>query len=235
VTATRTDGVTSAPCTGCYTVTAAASPSPSASATSTASPSPSPSPSASASSNPSVQKPTISVNPSTIIAVQEKSIVSGQSTPGSTIEIYAYSRPSTTYARVRSALVGPDGGYSFEVGPSGNTRLYAQTVTPRGSAKSDSIVLTVKTSLNLKVARTGTRTYRFTGSLLPKRPGQLITVFYVNGSGRTIAARARNAADGTYNVTRTFSGTGTFTFFTGTGTDNNNAANDSNRVRVTIR
>lgn len=234
VTATRTDGSTSAACANCYTVTAAASPSPSASASRT--PSPSASASASASSNPLVQAPTINVNPQTIIAVQEKATVFGQATPGSTIEIYAYSRPNTEYARVRTGTVGPDGTYSFEVGPSGNTRLYAQTVTPQGSAKSDSIILTVKTSLNLKIARTGTRTYRFTGSLLPKRPGQLVTVFYVNSSGgRTIAARARNAADGSYNVTRQFSGTGTFTFFTGTGTDNNNAANDSNRVRVTVR
>ncbi|MCW2777545.1 MAG: hypothetical protein JWN17_1270, partial [Frankiales bacterium] len=151
-------------------------------------------------------------------------------------EIHAYSRPSTTFTTVRTGTVGPDGTYSFVVGPSGNTRLFARTVTPLGSADSDQVVLTVKTSLNLKVARTGTRTYRFTGSLLPKRPGQLITVFYEKADGsRVIAARARNAADGTYNVSRTFSGGGTFTLFTGTGTDNNNAANNSNRVRVTLR
>lgn len=62
-----------------------------------------------------------------------------------------------------------------------------------------------------------------------------MTVFYEAGGTRTIASRARVAQDGSYNVTRTFGGTGTFVLYTGTGTDINNAAGTSNRVRTTIR
>ncbi|MCW2777546.1 MAG: hypothetical protein JWN17_1271 [Frankiales bacterium] len=236
-----------------FTVTAA-SPSPSVSPTSSATRSPSAGPtttpgasatptvsssptrSATASPTPALQQPTIDVSPSTIVAVQQKATVFGTAPPGSLLEIRAYSRPSTTFTTVRSVTVGPDGQYSFVVGPSGNTRLFARSTQGGLTSDSRQVVLTVRTSLNLKVARTGTRTYRFTGSLLPKRPGQLITVFYERSDGsRVIAARARNAADGTYNVSRTFTGGGTFTLFTGTGTDNNNAANNSNRVRVAIR
>ncbi|MCU1693603.1 MAG: hypothetical protein JWM64_2694 [Frankiales bacterium] len=231
VTATRTDGVTSAPCNACYTVTAA-TPSPSATPTASTSPSPSPSPTV-----PGLQvaTPTVTITPSTITASQ-KAVVAGTATPGSTVQLYAYSRPSTQYQVVRTATVGTDGRYSFQVGPSGNTRLYVRSFNATSSAQSNSAVLTVRTSINLKVARTGTRTYRFTGSTLPKRVGQLVTVFYEDASGkRTIASRARVTEQGTYNVTRTFGGTGTFVLFTGTGTDNNNAANNSNRVRTTIR
>lgn len=205
-------------------------PASSPSATPTSSTGPSATPSGS-----TVAKPTVSVSPSTIIAVEQKAVVAGASEPGSTVELYAYSRPNTDYVKVRSTEADEDGRYSFEVGPSGNTRLYVRTVTQEGEADSDSIVLNVKTSLNLKVVRTGSLTYRFSGSLLPKRPGQLITVFYEKGGQRVIAGRARNAADGSYVLNRTFTSGGTFVFFTGTGTDNNNAANNSNRVRVALR
>ncbi|MCW2777995.1 MAG: hypothetical protein JWN17_1720, partial [Frankiales bacterium] len=127
VTVTRTDATSTGAtgtCTGCYTVTAAASPTPSASPTTTPTASASPSPTATSGV---VAKPTISVSPSTIIAVQQKATVSGVSTPGATIEIHAYSRPSTTFTTVRTGTVGPDGTYSFVVGPSGNTRLFART------------------------------------------------------------------------------------------------------------
>ncbi len=109
VTATRTDGAASAACTGCYTVTAAVSPSPSSTATPSATPTATASPSSSPSASPLVNKPTVNLNPSTIIAVEEKATVFGQGTPGSTLELYAYSRPSTDYVKVRSGRVGPDG------------------------------------------------------------------------------------------------------------------------------
>ncbi len=221
VTATRTDGVASPVCTNCYTVTPAA---------------PSPTPSATQTVDTRPATPTVTVSPSTITASQ-KSVVSGTGTPGSTIEIFAYSRPNTQYKSVRTGVIDSDGTYAFEVGPSGNTRLYAQSTRGGVTVRNpETVVLSVRTSINLKVVRTGTRTYRFTGSTLPKRRGQLVTVFYENSSGaRTIASRARVTEQGTYNVTRTFGGTGTFVLFTGTGRDNDNEANNSNRVRTTIR
>ncbi len=222
------------------TVTRAVAPgvSPSPSASGSAAPSPSASgstaPSPSAGSGPAT--PTVSVSPTTITS-QDSATVRATGAPGTRLELYAYSRPSTTYVKVREAVVPDSGQVLFTVGPSGNTRLFARSVDSQGrSADSASTVLTVRTSINLKVARTGVRTYRFTGSTLPKRRGQLVTVFYESGSGgRTIASRARVAQDGTYNVTRTFTGGGTFTLYTGTGTDISNAAGTSNRVRTTFR
>ncbi len=154
------------------------------------------------------------------------------------MQLLAYSRPSTSYRVARETPVGSSGTVSFSIGPSGNTRLFLRQTDVDGANRVDSasIVLTVRTSLNLKVVRTGTRTYRFTGSTLPKRRGQLVTVFYQPGGGsRVIASRARVAQDGTYDVTRTFTGGGTFALFTATGTDLDNAGNESNRVRTRIR
>lgn len=133
---------------------------------------------------------------------------------------------------VRSRTVAPDGGYSLVVGPSGNPRLSARTVTSTGSSDSEQKVLAVTTSLNLKVVRTSTRTLRFTGSLLSRRPGQSITIFFETADGsRVIAARARIAADRTFDVSRAFSTGGSMTRFAATGTDDGNAADDSNRGR----
>ncbi|MCW2607311.1 MAG: hypothetical protein JWO60_2004 [Frankiales bacterium] len=246
-----------------FTVTPAASPSPSA--TTSGSPSPSASasrtPSASptvtttptrsatpaasasrsatptASATPTPARPTVSLDRSTITS-QQKAVVRGTARPGSRVQLRAYSRPSTTYVTVRETTVGPDGAVVFEVGPSGNTRLFLRQLASASSPQldSDSTVLTVRTSINLKVVRTAAKTYRFTGSTLPKRRGQLVTVFYQPAGGnRVIASRARVSETGTYNVTRRFSGGGNVTLFTATGTDINNAGNESNRVRTTLR
>ncbi len=197
----------------------------SASATPTASTTPSPSGPAQAAT------PTVDVTPATITAKQ-KSLVTGTAQPGAAVELYAYSRPSTDYVLVRSGEADENGDFSFEVGPSGNTRLYVLS----GGVMSETTVLTVRTDLNLKVTRTGTRTYRFTGSTLPKRKGQLVTVFYQPPGGkRVIASRARVSSTGTYNVTRTFGSNATYDLFTGTGVDNDNAAGTSPKVRVRIR
>ncbi|MCU1693604.1 MAG: hypothetical protein JWM64_2695 [Frankiales bacterium] len=221
--------------------------SPSVSPSSSSSPSPRPSPSATAtvpvtappssSPTPGTTAPVVRLERSTITS-QESVGVSATTFPGAVVELLAYSRPSTTYTVVRRGVATQSGTISFLVGPSGNTRLFVRTRQADGTGSQDSasVVLTVRTSINLKVTRTGTRTYRFTGSTLPKRVNQLVTVFYqAPGGNRVIAARARVSSTGTYNVSRTFTGGGTFTLFTATGTDINNAGNNSNSVRTAIR
>ncbi len=181
-------------------------------------------------------RPVVTLERSTITS-QEGVGVRATTFPGAIVELHAYSRPSTRYVVVRRGVATQDGTIGFQVGPSGNTRLFVRTTRVDGSGRQDSesVVLTVRTSINLKVVRTGVRTYRFTGSTLPKRSGQLVTVFYSSGSGsRVIAARARVSAKGTYDVTRRFSGGGTVTLFTATGTDINNAGNESNRLRAVL-
>lgn len=224
VTSVTTEGTAGTPCAGCFGVTGGRS--------ATASPSPTATTSPAAPSRPAT--PTVSVSPSTITASQ-RSTVAGTAEPGTTVEVLAYSRPRTDYVVVRSGTVGPDGRYSFLVGPSGNTRLYARTVTDDGTVDSPSTVLTVRTSINLKVTRTGVRTYRFTGSTLPKRPGQTVNVRYRSGGRTVVASTVRVAPNGRYDVTRRFAGGGTFDLFTDTGVDLNNAAGRSNVVRTTLR
>ncbi len=211
-------------------------PSASSSATPTASASPSASSTVSASpSGPTT--PSIATSPSTIDCQQSSTVVvTAQS--GTRVELYAYSRPSTTYAKVREGVVNEAGRIEFRVGPCGNTRLYARSFDQQGNfTDSPSTVITVRTSINLRVVRVGTRTYRFTGTTLPKRRNQLVTVFYqrTDGSNRVIASRARTDSVGRYEVVRQFGGTGTFDLFTGTGTDINNAAGTTRKVRTTIR
>lgn len=229
-TASPTASSSPSPSGGLPSILPGGSASPSRSATPTASTSPSASPSG-------PPAPEVATDPSTINC-QESSTVVATAQPNTRIELYAYSRPSTTYAKVREGIVGGSGRIEFRVGPCGNTRLYARSFDQQGNfTDSASTVITVRTSINLRVVRVGTRTYRFTGTTLPKRRNQLVTVFYqrTDGSNRVIASRARTDSNGRYEVVRQFGGTGTFDLFTGTGTDINNAAGTTRKVRTTIR
>lgn len=218
------------------TPTGSATPTPTASrsATPTATATPSATPTASA--MPSRVAPRLSL-PRTTITSQEAAAVEATGEPGAVAELWAYSRPSTRYVRVRRTVLAESGRATFSVRPSGNTRLFLRTsdVSGAGSADSPSVVLAVRTGISVRVARTGTRTYRFTGSTLPRRAGQTVSVRYRSGTGTVVAARARVAADGTYAVTRRFTGTGTFAFTATTGADVDNAAGTSAAVRTTVR
>ncbi|MCW2666551.1 MAG: hypothetical protein JWN57_1513 [Frankiales bacterium] len=229
---------------------ATASPSPSTSAspsgglpvvvpTAGSTPTASVTPSASATPSPSAgpATPTVTTSPTTIDCQQSARVVATGS-PGTTMRLFAYSRPSTTYAQAREGIADSNGRIEFTVGPCGNTRLYVRSTDQQGrSVDSPSTVLTVRTSINLRVVRVGVRTYRFTGTTLPKRRNQLVTVFYQrpNGGDRVIASRARTDSAGRYEVVRRFGSGGTFDLFTGTGSDINNAAGTTRKVRTTIR
>ncbi|HVE73822.1 MAG TPA: hypothetical protein VNA30_01840 [Mycobacteriales bacterium] len=147
------------------------------------------------------------------------------------MQVYAYSRPSTTYRLVQQAETGPDGALRFTIGPATNTRLYAQQ---QGCGPGASTVLSVRTVLSINARRVSPRTYLFFGTTSPSRADQLVTLYRVaSGGGLVRTAQTRTRADGTYALTRRFSGSGRATFLSKTNEDLTNASGSS-RSRPTV-
>lgn len=201
---------------------------PSAAATATVGPSASVGPAPASAAPPSV--PSLTVSPP--VAEPGTSVrVFGTAEPGARLELLAYSRPSTTYTVARRAVTG-DGQYEFRVTPGTNTRLYVRSTTSGGAASSASAVISIRSRVSLTAQRTGPRTYRFSGSVLPRRPGVRVSIY----RGAALSSSAvGTAADGTYAVVRTFTGTGTFPFTARTAANGNNAAGASQPVTVAVR
>ncbi len=148
--------------------------------------------------------------------------------PGTIIELQAYSRPNTTYGVVRRGTILDNGSIIFRVLPGTNTRLFA-AVTGQTGNESPSVVINVRTALSLTVVRNGSRDYTFQGRILPRRAGQLITLYRVLNDGREIiTSQIRTDNTGTYFIRRVFTGSGTFGFLTRTGQTLTNAAGVSN-------
>lgn len=209
------------------TPTATTSPTGTPSPTGTGTPSPTgtgnPSPPATACTVPA----TVTLAQSTIMATGSAG-VTVRATPNSVVDLFAYSRPSTTFRVVRSATVGTDGSADFRVVPPTNTRLFAQQ---RGCNAGVSIVLNVRTTLSLSVVRNGTRSYTFSGDSLPARSGGLIVSLYriTNSGSQVLTSQARaNTTNGEYTINRRFTGTGRFGFVVRTGQDLQNAPGSSN-------
>ena len=189
--------------------------------------SPSPSPTGSRPPGPACTTAVTSLPVDTINATTLAAVVVAAA-KGSTVDLYAYSRPSTTYAAVRTGVVTTDGTVTFQVRPGTNTRLYAQQ---RGCTRGGEVVLNVRTTLSIAVVRNGTRNYTFSGDSLPARPGGLIvTVYRIAADGsEVLAAQARaDATTGDWSLTRQFSGSGRFGFVARTGQDLLNAPGRSN-------
>ncbi len=142
---------------------------------------------------------------------------------GSTVDLYAYSRPSTTYRKVRSGLVGSTGAVTFTVRPYTNTRMYAQQ---RGCDAGPSVVLNVRSRHWLSVVRNGTRDYTFSGKIVPARAGGMVVNLYrITSDGKyVLTAQTRaNATTGAWTIRRKFTGTGRFGFRTRSAQDLINA------------
>ncbi|MBK5307991.1 MAG: hypothetical protein JJD92_15000 [Frankiaceae bacterium] len=228
------------------------SPSPSATPTATTSPT------ATSSPGPACVRLTLSVRPKDIVPTQTSTaVVTGSS--NSTVDLYAYSRPSTTYTKVRSGTTDPNGRISWDLKPGTNTRLYAHYASGSGTtgpSDSPSTVLTVHTSLSLSAYRDGVRKYHFQGTNLPRRAGQLITLYrYASGPNldqycvptaesdttvktdgackAIITSQAKTGANNTWRIDRTFTGDGRFYFVVRTSDNLNNGRGHSNQ-RLTI-
>jgi hypothetical protein len=203
-------------------------PSPSASPSATATATRNPTPTLSPTGSPGCTTAASVALERTTITATGSSGVTVRATANSVVDLFAYSRPSTTYRVVRSAEVGADGVAEFRIVPPTNTRLYAQQ---RGCDASPSVVLNVRTQLSLNVVRNGTRNYTFSGRALPARNGGLIVSLYrvtANGNQILTAQTRANASTGVYSITRQFTGSGRFGFVVRTGQDLQNGPGASN-------
>lgn len=160
--------------------------------------------------------------------------------PGTAVDLYAYTRPSTTYHLVRSGTTDAGGIVAFAVSPPANTRLRAvereEDCVDPSFGEEPSVALGVAPSLSLTARRNGPRDYTFAGRVMPaaQRAGTTVSLYRRSASGqRVLTAQAVVATDGTYAIRRTFTGAGRFDFFLGSGQDLTHAAGVS-RVRSTL-
>jgi hypothetical protein len=155
------------------------------------------------------------------------------------VQLYCYSRPNTTYRQVRPSTlgqgisVGSAGSLEFTVFPGTNTRCMAQNTSEPASG-SNSVVINVHTTLSLSAYRDGVRRYHFRGRNLPRIGGQLITLYRLDRNGREIrAATTRPDTSGIWRIDRRFTESGAFRFVARTSRTLTNGAGKSN-VRLTI-
>lgn len=172
-------------------------------------------------------------NRNTIVATGAVN-VTVTATPNSIVDLYAYTRPSSTFRVVRSAELGADGTANFLLTPPGNTRMYAQQ---RGCAFGRSSVINVRTAISIFAKRNGPRNYTFSGDSLPARRGGLIISLYrVTDNGRQVLTAQTRASSttGDWVINRRFTGSGRFGFVARTGQDLQNAPGSSNVRRTEI-
>lgn len=190
----------------------------------------SPSPSPSASMPPPPPAPTVESG-SGLITAGGVANLSGAADVGKTVELLAYSRPSTTYSVIRTTTASDTGAYSFSIRPQTNTRLLVRV----DGQQSASVVVAVRPGISLTPVRTAVRTYTFRGRVQPVRQGQIVSVFAQTAHGDVLVGRGRVGADGIWSAGHRFSGAGTFGLFAVTGADIVNAAGRSATVRTAIR
>ncbi|MDT7573219.1 MAG: hypothetical protein QOE05_3393 [Actinomycetota bacterium] len=193
-------------------------------------PAPTASPSASPAAPPPPPPPTVE-NGSSVITAGGVATLSGAAEPGATVELLAYSRPSTTYTVIRRTTAADTGAYSFSIRPQTNTRLLVRV----DGQQSSSVVVGVRPAISLRAVRTAVRSYTFTGRVQPIRPGQIVSVFAETGSGNVLVGRGRVGSDGSWTATHRFSGNGTYGLFAVTGADMVSAAGRSGTVRTAVR
>lgn len=148
--------------------------------------------------------PTMTFSASTILT-GEKVLVSGTAPPGAELRMFAVVRPGTTYTLVRSGTVPLDGKYSALLGPPANARIYTQVL---GGGSTAAMPLNVRSAVSLAVTRTALRTYRFSGSVVPKRAGVRVTVARRTPTGGLFLVQTTSGADGRWAVSHRFTANG---------------------------
>jgi hypothetical protein len=164
--------------------------------------------------------------------------------------------PAPPFFTARAVNLGSTGSYTFTLAPGTNTRCFLKYAgTPdTHDAEVNSVVQNVATNLSLSAYRDGVRQYHFQGTNLPRRAGQLITLYRyatatggycvpsaenysgANASGPCRAIRTATATTNSSNVwriDRTFTGSGQFYFVVRTSATLTNVAGFSNQ-RLTI-
>jgi hypothetical protein len=229
-------GATPSP-TGSATATATATPTQTATATATATATTTvtPTQTATATASAPTQKLGLTVTSPATITPGQQSILRGTGQANSVVILRCYSRPSIEYFDARRVELGENGSVEFRLSPGTNTRCflkYANTAD-NDARNSASVVQNVATALSLSVRRLGVRNYVFEGRILPRRAGQLITLYRVDNTGREfLTSQIRTDSTGTWRINRIFTGSGTFNFVARTGQTLTNVAGRSN-VRPT--
>ncbi len=166
---------------------------------------------------------TISVTPSTIIAGGQV-LVQGSAPPGAELKIWVVQRPSTAYKMVRSGRVPLTGKYSAVLTPPFNGRVYVQVVGGRNTA---ALPINVRSRVSLTPTRTGLRTYRFAGSVVPKRAGVVVVVARKTPAGVFALTRTTTNSAGAWSVSYRFPVRGTVSVLAVTVADVANAQGSS--------
>ena len=198
-------------------------PEPEPSATPTATVQPTPEPEPEPPSAPTLEQP--------VVPAGQSATLSGAAEPGQVVELWAYSRPSTTFRLVRTTTVAPSGRYTFSVTPPTDTRLRVRVT----GLDSESTVLGVQHLVRMSATRTGTRAYRFAGTVFPKRAAVRVDVLARTPSGLRLLARTRTGADGRWSLDRAFSGTASWEVVARSAPDGLNRSGTSAPGRVTVR
>ncbi|MCU1691434.1 MAG: hypothetical protein JWM64_525 [Frankiales bacterium] len=123
-------------------------------------------------------------------------------TPGTEVQLYAYSRPSTTYRLARQVLVPSSGTLALPFTPPGSTRLYA--VQRYCTDLSPSAVVGVSSPVSLAVRRLGPLRYRFSGSTGSAPSGTPVLLLRRTPRGEVLLARTSTGAGGRWTLDRTF-------------------------------
>ncbi|MDT7538089.1 MAG: hypothetical protein QOI82_1674 [Actinomycetota bacterium] len=199
----------------------------------------------------SLSTPTPDIQPT------DDGILNASGQPNASVELRCYTRPTTSYSTARGPVnLSSSGALQFTIHPGANTRCYVRYAGDETSA-SPSVVINVHTTLSLSAYRDGVRKYHFQGTNLPRRAGQLITLYrwarrdnngycdpqiaagdYTASSNdpNCVAVRTATATTNSSNVwriDRSFTGSGQFVFQVRTSQTLTNAAGVSN-PRLTI-
>jgi hypothetical protein len=196
-----------------------------------------------------------------------RSTWSGAGTPGQSVTLRCYSRTpensqpgsgTPTYFDARSDVITSQGSVAFSLNPGTNTRCFLKYSNAADSdvTTSNSVVQNVATALSLSAYRDGVRRYHFQGTNLPRRSGQLITLYrYATGPNldqycvptsesdtfakddgschAIITSQAKTGPNNTWRIDRVFKGSGQFYFVVRTSENINNGRGHSNQ-RLTI-
>ena len=195
------------------------------SATATACTSPSPAPKPLPPSSPTIDKG------SEVVTSGGSATMTGAARAGQRVELWAYSRPSSTYRLVRATTAAPTGLYAFTVTPPTDTRLRVRV----GGLDSPSVVIGVRHAVRMTATRLAPRSFRFTGTVWPKRAGVRVDVVARTPSGLRVLTSARTRADGRWSVDRRFTGTATWNVHARSAPDGLNRSGAGAPVRLAIR
>jgi Tol biopolymer transport system component len=180
-----------------------------------AQPAPAPGANIAAARDAAVCDPTV-VPSRTELTVGQEVVIDVSGIPaGRRVSLIAYSRPSTEYKEVRPLTAASSGGtVRYTVKPGTNTRFRVQV---EGCAQPSSTqALTVHPVLSLQATRLGTKSYRFSGLILPAAAnvGRAVGLYYQpSGGNRILKGKASIDSSGRYTVDLRFTGTGRFNFF----------------------